>query len=240
MRRSRETIPEDSAVLSDKTTIMKLSKCGRWPIGAAILARASAQTRVDPRSQAKNVDSSAVPSKPFRTGTALPAACLIGATFFKTDASPGKNFHGCTSANTWTIEAPQELPDVNGQAGRIPTTDGSVPLWASILGDLDGDLGSLLVRGLQGHAVSSAALADRYPLEWNGAANQWEPRPVIGSVSGDVNGPLSNVAVQRLQQRAVSAAGPLTAKRWCGMRSSASGSPPPSVFTATILRSFQC
>jgi hypothetical protein len=190
MRRSRETIPEDSAVLSDKTTTMKLPKCGRWPMGAAILAGASAQTRVDPRSQAKNVDFSAVPSKPFRTGTALPAACLIGATFFKTDASPGRNFHGCTSANTWTIEAHQELPEVNGQAGRIPTTDGSVPLRASNLGDLYGDVGSLLVRGLQGRAVSSGASADGYPLEWNGTANQWEPRPVIGSVSGDVNGPL--------------------------------------------------
>jgi hypothetical protein len=64
----------------------------------------SAQTLVDLRTQTKNVDfSSAASTKPFQTGTVLPAACSMGATFFNTAAPAGHNLYGCTASNTWTL-----------------------------------------------------------------------------------------------------------------------------------------
>jgi len=49
----------------------------------------AAQTQVDLRTQARNIDFSAANStRPIKTGTALPATCVAGNMFFKTDA-PG-------------------------------------------------------------------------------------------------------------------------------------------------------
>lgn len=62
-----------------------------------------AQTLVDLRTQSKSIDFSAASStKPFQTGTTLPATCAVGAAYFDTAAPAGKNLYGCTSANTWT------------------------------------------------------------------------------------------------------------------------------------------
>ena len=85
--------------------MIRLPRCGRWLLGAAILVSASAQTQVDLRTQGKNVDFSGVPTKPFQTGTVLPTICSVGATFFKADAAAGQNFYGCTATNVWTVEA---------------------------------------------------------------------------------------------------------------------------------------
>jgi len=65
----------------------------------------AAQTQIDLRTQARNVDFSAASStKPMAVGTALPPACAAGAMFFKTNAPAGQNLYACTSANTWTLE----------------------------------------------------------------------------------------------------------------------------------------
>ena len=64
-----------------------------------------AQTKVDLRAQAKNIDFSAASSTtPFQSGMNLPGVCSLGQVFFKTNAPPGANFYACTSANTWTLE----------------------------------------------------------------------------------------------------------------------------------------
>lgn len=61
------------------------------------------QTRLDLRTQTKNVDfSSSLTTRPVKVGTAIPAACASGEMFFKADASAGANLFGCTSTNTWT------------------------------------------------------------------------------------------------------------------------------------------
>src|SRR5438477_9740684 len=71
----------------------------------AVAMAAAAQTRVDLRTQSKNVDFSAASStKPSRTGTTLPNLCSVGETFLKTDAPAGKNLYVCTAANTWTVQ----------------------------------------------------------------------------------------------------------------------------------------
>jgi hypothetical protein len=41
---------------------------------------------------------------PVKTGTSLPATCTTGDLFFKSDATAGSNFYGCTGTNTWTLE----------------------------------------------------------------------------------------------------------------------------------------
>ena len=65
----------------------------------------AAQTQIDLRTQAKNIDFSAANStRPFKTGTALPTACAPGDLFFQTNAQPGANLYGCTAANAWSVQ----------------------------------------------------------------------------------------------------------------------------------------
>src|SRR5471032_998581 len=60
---------------------------------AAFTIAATAQTRVDLRTQSRNVDFSAATStKPSKTGTTLPATCSVGETFLKTNAAAGGTF----------------------------------------------------------------------------------------------------------------------------------------------------
>jgi hypothetical protein len=76
-----------------------------WIIPVAALT-AMAQTQVDLRTQAKKVDFSAATStKPFRTGTALPATCTVGEFYFKSNATAGNNTFACTAANQWSPQA---------------------------------------------------------------------------------------------------------------------------------------
>jgi hypothetical protein len=71
----------------------------------AVVASAAAQTKIDLRTQGKSVDFSlATSTKPSKTGTAFPATCSIGETFFKTDAPAGANLYGCTAANIWSVQ----------------------------------------------------------------------------------------------------------------------------------------
>ena len=95
---------------------MKLMNSRRWvcyTAGLLILLTGNfilAQTRIDLRTQVKNVDfSSADFTKPSKTGTTVPVTCTVGETFFRTDAIPGQNLYLCTSTDTWT--------QIDGSAG---------------------------------------------------------------------------------------------------------------------------
>ena len=103
-----------------ESTIMKLQTVIMCSLAAATLAgTGAAQTRVDLRTQGKSVDfSSANSTSPSKTGTQLPAACQIGATFVKTDAPAGQNWYVCTSANIWTAQG-IELPPQAGMASLL-------------------------------------------------------------------------------------------------------------------------
>ncbi len=77
---------------------------------------------VDLRRQAKSVDfTSADTTKPFKSGTALPATCSVGEMFFKTNAAAGMNLYACTSLNSWNqqtgVTGPQGAAGVAGSAG---------------------------------------------------------------------------------------------------------------------------
>ncbi len=117
---------------------------------ALIGAAAAAQTQIDLRTQARNVDFSAAAStKPLKTGTALPATCAVGDMFFKTDAPAGANLYGCPVANSWAVEGglsgqncwidavSQTLrcSDTNGNVyAVVETSTGAVPnQWVSYI-----------------------------------------------------------------------------------------------------------
>ncbi len=95
----------------------------------AITARA--QTKIDLRTQGKSVDfSSATSTKPSKTGTAFPATCATGETFFKIDAPAGANLYGCTATNIWTVQSSMNALQLQGRsvAGAAPA-DTQVICW---------------------------------------------------------------------------------------------------------------
>ena len=115
----------------------------------------SGQTLVDLKTQTKSVDfAAATATKPFKTGTILPATCGIGEAFFKTDAPAGVNLYACTSLNAWSL-----------QSG--PTT---------LSGDVSGSTNANVVNQIQGRSVSAAAPAGGQALVWNSSNSRWEPQ----------------------------------------------------------------
>jgi len=63
-------------------------------------------TAIDLKAQSRNVDfTAAATTRPFKSGAARPATCSVGEMFYLTNAQAGSNLYGCTSANTWTLEA---------------------------------------------------------------------------------------------------------------------------------------
>jgi hypothetical protein len=84
---------------------------------------AAQTTRIDLRTQSKDVDfSGANSTKPFRTGTQLPATCSIGETFLKMDASLGQNLYVCTAADLWTRQ---------GGAGMVSQLNDFAVTWTN-------------------------------------------------------------------------------------------------------------
>lgn len=53
---------------------------------------------------------------PNKSGTSLPATCTVGDTYFKTDATTGRNVYGCTSTDTWTVQG-------DGTAAAVAAAD---------------------------------------------------------------------------------------------------------------------
>ncbi len=75
-------------------------------LAAIVVFAAPGQTLVDLRTQAKSIDFTAAnTTKPFKSGTILPATCSVGEAFFKSDAPAGSNLYACTALNAWTLEA---------------------------------------------------------------------------------------------------------------------------------------
>lgn len=156
---------------------------------AALAVPAYGQTRVDLKNQGKNVDfTSAASTKPFRTGTELPAGCSLGEVFFKTNASAGRNWYACTAENTWTLES-GGLPDAAGSAGRVLGSDGAAAVWVQPGGDVTGAPDAAVVERVRGRRVADATPAEGQVLRWNATSEQWEPQAVAdgGTASANVS-----------------------------------------------------
>ncbi|MBZ5609805.1 MAG: hypothetical protein LAP38_16205 [Acidobacteriia bacterium] len=130
-------------------------------LAAALLACSThGQTLVDLRTQSKSIDfSSANTTKPFKSGTALPATCSIGEAFFKTNAPAGSNLYACTALNAWTL-----------QSGG-----------AALAGDVTGSTGATVVTQIQGRPVSSTAPAGGQSMVWNSGTGSWAPQTIAGT-----------------------------------------------------------
>ena len=128
-------------------------------VAAGLMGVAHAQTLVDLRTQSKSVDFSAAnTTKPFKSGTVLPATCGVGEAFFQTNAPAGANLYGCTAVNSWTL------------------------LSAGILaGDVTGSPGASTVSRIQGRTVSSAAPSSGQSLAWNSTSSSWTPQTITGA-----------------------------------------------------------
>ncbi len=147
----------------------------------AAVSIAAAQTKIDLRTQGKSVDFSAATStKPSKTGTAFPATCSIGETFFKTDAAAGANLYGCTATNIWTVQSSSSLPSVAGNANKILSNGGTTADWRALNGDISGAPDSVAVNAIRGRAVSITAPSNSQVLTWNTTNNQWEPQNQSG------------------------------------------------------------
>jgi len=173
-------------------------------VAAAI---AAAQTKIDLRTQGKSVDFSANTStKPSKTGTAFPATCSIGETFFKTDAAAGANLYGCTATNIWTVQSGSSLPAVGGNANKVLSNGGSTADWRALGGDINGSPEAVTVNSIRGRAVSVTAPSNAQVLTWNTTNNQWEPQNQSGG---------SGTNATQLQGRNLSSTAPVDTQVIC-------------------------
>ena len=95
--------------------------CACWA-GQLLLV---AQTKLDLRTQANNVDfTQAATTKPNKAGAALPDVCSVGESFFLTSATAGQNLYACVAENTWSAIGANSLPS-NSQPGQVLVWNGS-------------------------------------------------------------------------------------------------------------------
>jgi hypothetical protein len=127
-------------------------------VAVSLIATTQGQTLVDLRTQSKSVDFSAAnTTKPFKSGTVLPATCGVGEAFFQTNTPAGLNLYGCTAVNSWTL------------------------LSAGVLGgDVSGAPNASIVIRLQGRPVSATAPTSGQSLAWNSSTG-WTPQTVAGA-----------------------------------------------------------
>jgi hypothetical protein len=88
------------------------------------------QTQIDLSKQTKNVDfSSAIETRPIKTGIALPGSCVPGDMYFKTNAAPGSNVYACTANDTWT----QASGTAGGSIFSTAVTDAQTTVNGSLI-----------------------------------------------------------------------------------------------------------
>jgi hypothetical protein len=123
-----------------------------------------AQTQVDLRAQSRSVDfSAAAATKPFKAGTALPASCTVGETFFKTDAAPGQNIYACAATDTWSPTTGLVTTTNSGPGGVevLKTQEGTIITGRQLLA------GEGIVLSQQDDTVTvetDSALVPRYTI----------------------------------------------------------------------------
>ena len=144
--------------------------------GLVLVWTASGQTKLSLSSQSKDVDfTGAASTRPFRSGSTLPAACGTGESFYLTTATPGQNLYACTGANQWTPLAGSSLPSVAGQSGTVLSNDGSGVNWVPLGGDVSGNPGAQSVQGLRGIPISGNPPSGGQALVYNSSLNLWQP-----------------------------------------------------------------
>lgn len=153
-----------------------------------------AQTAIDLKSQSRNIDFTAAGStRPFKTGTVLPAACAVGETFFKSNATAGQNLYGCTATNTWS-----QMSSGLSATGVTAGTYGAATLVPVLTVDTQGRVTSasqVAVQGGGGSLPSMTSQAGKY-LNNDGTNPYWQRVGVadIGDCSATLSGGVITVA----------------------------------------------
>lgn len=112
------------------------------------------QTRIDLRSQSKEVDfSQATSTRPVKTGTVLPAICSVGEMYFKTDAGAGQNIYLCAGVNTWMGLA-GGVASVFGRSGGVAAAEGDYSL--TLLSDVTAKQGNSTTVQMSGGGTPAA------------------------------------------------------------------------------------
>lgn len=87
---------------------------------ACIVPRAVGQTRVDLRTQGRDVDFSAASfTKPVKTGTTLPSSCEVGEMYLLLGAPEGRNLYACMSTSTWSLQASGDSQSAASVASQL-------------------------------------------------------------------------------------------------------------------------
>jgi hypothetical protein len=176
-------------VESDYSMQNKLKNAVVWL--ALIWAPMSGQTRIDLGRQGKSINfSEAGVTKPFQTGTVLPAVCTTGETFFKSDGSPNKSLYTCAQDGTWAQVGDEGIPTPGG-ANRVLSTDGTSADWRTMGGDVYGPPQALQVQGIQGRMIAPNAPQGGQVLSWNSSGNRWEPGTPAPAVQANAEVPFS-------------------------------------------------
>ncbi len=110
----------------------------------------------------------------MQTGSSLPSACTLGQFFFLTTAPAGSNVYACNPVNTWSVEG-NSLSVNASTTNEVLSSNGSIIQWLALGGDISGAPAGLTVNRLQGRNVSGTAPSSGQVLQWNAAANQWQP-----------------------------------------------------------------
>ena len=118
------------------------------------------QTLVDLRTQSKSVDfGSAQSTRPLKTGSVLPATCVLGEMFFLTTSTPGGNLYGCSSTNTWSQQAGGPGGGGDG-AGTVTVLNTGTPVGARGALDLSTGQGIVLAVTDTGQAIAIQSTLD--------------------------------------------------------------------------------
>ena len=146
-------------------------------LAPALLAGVTfAQTLVDLRTQSKSVDfTNASTTKPFKTGTSLPASCASGEAFFLTNAPAGTNLYVCAAANTWALQIGATGP--MGPIGPTGATGAAGPTGPAGAAGLTGPVGPIGPTGLTG---AVGAIGPTGPTGSTGAAGPTGPTGPTG------------------------------------------------------------
>src|SRR5690242_13458167 len=85
-------------------------------------SQATAQTKVDLKTQSKSVDfSGASSTKPLKAGSTLPATCSVGELFFLTSGNAVTSLYVCAATNAWMAPG---TASVFGRTGAVTAQSG--------------------------------------------------------------------------------------------------------------------
>jgi hypothetical protein len=76
----------------------------------------------------------AISTAPNKVGTGLPGSCIVGDTFYKSDATAGSNIYGCTAPNVWTVEGGGGVGTGDVSSNTSTSVDGEVMLFNGTTG----------------------------------------------------------------------------------------------------------